>query len=96
MNLYRNHLSYIVKDGSAGAAINCSDGSMTSGAPKRHAPGQPNSNSPEAIGHRIYKMFACFDFEAILDSSDNQPMGHATIMVNRHRAISVHLNKSMV
>ena len=36
-------------------------------------------------------MFACFDFEAILDSSDNQPMGHSTTMVNRHRAISVAL-----
>ena len=41
--------------------------------------------------HRIYKMFACFDFEAILDSSENQPMGHSTTMVNRHRAISVAL-----
>ena len=41
--------------------------------------------------HRIYKMFACFNFEAILDSSENQPMGHSTTMVNRHRAISVAL-----
>ena len=41
--------------------------------------------------HRIYKMFACFDFEAILDSSENQPMGHTTTMVNRHSAVSVAL-----
>ena len=41
--------------------------------------------------HRIYKMFVCFDFEAILDNSKNQAMGHATTMVNRHRAISVAL-----
>ena len=41
--------------------------------------------------HKIYKMFACFDFEAILDSCENQPMGQATTMVNRHRAISMAL-----
>ena len=36
-------------------------------------------------------MFACFDFEAILGSRENHPMGHATTMVNRHRAIPVAL-----